>query len=138
MDCSVHQMEKKSEAGNETLMSRMIGESLIAYDSDLFNNGIEQFNGNMDDILRMLKEKNIPVILGTLTCNLKDQKPFVSIKDDNYPQAEQVFNEAKDLYQKGDIKAAKDLFFKAKELDALRFRAPQKINESIIRLVKEI
>lgn len=129
--------EKSGEAGNETLMSRMIGESLISYNSDLYNYGIEQFGGNMDDILKMLKEKNIPVILGTLTCNLKDQKPFVSVKDNNYPPAEDVFYQAEDFYQKGDIKKAKELFFQAKELDALRFRAPQKINESIIRLSKK-
>lgn len=126
--------EKGGEAGNETLMSRMIGESLIAYESDLFNYGIQQFDGNMDDILKMFKEKNIPVILGTLTCNLKDLKPFVSVKDGNYPPAEDVYNQAKDLYLKGEIDKAKELFFKAKELDALRFRAPQKINESIISL----
>ncbi len=126
--------EKEGEAGNETLMSRMIGESLIAYESDLFKYGIQQFDGNMDDILKMFKEKKIPVILGTLTCNLKDLKPFVSVKDGNYPPAEDVYNQAKDLYLKGEIDKAKELFFKAKELDALRFRAPQKINESIISL----
>ena len=129
--------EKGGEAGNETLMSRMIGESLIAYDSDLFNIGIEQFNGNMDDILKMFKEKNIPVILGTLTCNLKDQKPFVSVKDGNQPPAEDVFVNAKEEYAKGNIENAKRLFLKAKELDALRFRAPNKINESIISLAKK-
>jgi len=129
--------EKGGEAGNETLMSRMIGESLIAYDSDLFNIGIEQFNGNMDDILKMFKEKNIPVILGTLTCNLKDQKPFVSVKDGNQPPAEDIFANAKEEYAKGNIENAKRLFLKAKELDALRFRAPNKINESIISLAKK-
>ncbi len=129
--------EKGGEAGNETLMSRMIGESLISYNSDLFNYGIAQFDGNMNDILKMLKEKNIPVILGTLTCNLKDQKPFVSVKDDNFPPAEDIFYQAKGLYLKGDIKKAKELFFQAKELDALRFRAPQKINESIINLAQK-
>ncbi len=129
--------EKGGEAGNETLMSRMIGESLISYNSDLYNYGIAQFDGNMNDILKMLKEKNIPVILGTLTCNLKDQKPFVSVKDANYPPAEDVFSQAKDLYQKGEVDKAKELFYQAKELDALRFRAPNKINESIINLAKK-
>ena len=32
--------------------------------------------------------------------------------------------------EKAKLTKAKELFFKAKELDALRFRAPQKINES--------
>lgn len=129
--------EKDGEAGNETLMSRMIGESLIAYESDIYNYGIKQFDGNMDDMLKMFKEKNIPVILGTLTCNLKDLKPFVSVKDDKFPPAEDVYNQAKDYYSKGEIDKAKELFFQAKELDALRFRAPQKINEWIVNLAKK-
>lgn len=129
--------EKGGEAGNETLMSRMIGESLISYESNIFNYGIEQFNGNMDDILKMFKEKNIPVILGTLTCNLKDLKPFVSVKNDKFPPAEDIYYQAKDLYEKGEIEKAKELFLRAKELDALRFRAPQKINESIYTLSKK-
>jgi tetratricopeptide (TPR) repeat protein len=129
--------EKEGEAGNETLMSRMIGESLISYESDIYNYGIEQFSGNMDDMLKMFKDKNIPVLLGTLTCNLKDLKPFVSVKDDRFPPAEDVYNQAKDLYGKGEITKAKELFFEAKELDALRFRAPQKINASIYNLAKK-
>jgi len=129
--------EKDGEAGNETLMSRMIGESLIAFESDIYNFGVEQFDGNMDDILKMFKERNIPVILGTLTCNIKDLKPFVSVKDDKFPPAEDIYHQAKDYYEKEDFDKAKELFFKAKELDALRFRAPQKINESIISLAKK-
>ncbi|MBK7499399.1 MAG: hypothetical protein IPI19_09885 [Ignavibacteriales bacterium] len=71
----------KTDDGNETLMSRMIGESLIPINSDMFNNGIDQFSGNMNDILKMFKDRNIPVIIGNLTFNAKDQKPFVSVKD---------------------------------------------------------
>ena len=68
----------------------------------------------MDDILKMFKDKNIPVILGTLTCNLKDQKPFVSVKDDNYPPAEDVFNKAKDVYGKGEITKSQRVIFQSK------------------------
>ena len=115
----------------ETLMSRMIGESLISLNSELFNEGIEQFNGNMQDILEMLKNENIPVIIGTLTCNLKDLKPFVSVEDDKLPPADSIYEEAKEEYEKGNVEKAAELFLYAKELDALRFRAPAKINEVI-------
>ena len=94
------QIPLDSDGGNETLMSRMIGESLIPYDSDLFNYGIEQFSGNMDDVLQILKDKGVPVIIGDLTCNLKDQKPFVSSKDGKYPPADEVFLEANKEYAK--------------------------------------
>ena len=41
--------------------------------------------------LKCLKIKIFLLLLGTLTCNLKDQKPFVSVKDDNNPPAEDVY-----------------------------------------------
>ncbi len=116
---------------NETLMSRMIGESLITLNSDSYNSGVSQFEGNFDDILSWFKEANIPVIIGNLTCNLKDQKPFVSLKTENLPSAEDIYNNAKEQLSNRNIKKAKELFLYAKELDALRFRAPQQINNII-------
>ena len=116
---------------NETLMSRMIGESLITLNSDSYNSGISQFEGNFDDILSWFKEANIPVIIGNLTCNLKDLKPFVSVKTDELPAADEIYNNAQKYYNAGDIEKAKELFLYAKELDALRFRAPQQINNII-------
>lgn len=120
-----------SEASNETLMSQMIGNSLITYDSDEYWAGIKQFEGNLRDIVEMIHDKNVPLILGKLTCNLRDQKPFVSVKTEKYPSAEEVFNQANEEFNKGNIEEAKKLFLLAKEYDALRFRAPQKINDVI-------
>jgi len=127
----------KGGDANETLMGKTIGESLIPLNSDLFNYGIEQFEGNMNDVLEIFKENKIPVILGNLTSNLKDQKPFVSVKDDNNQQADQIFAEANKEYETGNIEKAKELYLKAKELDALRFRAPKKINDVIYKLGKK-
>lgn len=129
--------DSKSNENKETLMSRMIGESLIPYNSDMFNNGIDQFKGNMDDILRLFSEKNIPVVIGNLTFNAKDQKPFVSVKSEKNLSAHNVYLNAQNEYENGNFTKAKELFLQAKELDALRFRAPQKINEAIYSLAKK-
>ncbi len=123
--------QKATEVSNETLMSQMIGNSLIAYDSDEYWAGIKQFEGNLDDIIEMIRDKNVPVIIGKLTSNLREQKPFVSIKTEKYPAAEEVFIKANEELEKGNIEEARKLFFLAKEYDALRFRAPQKINDVI-------
>jgi len=114
-----------------TLMSQMIGESLIVLDSDVYWSGINQFEGNLKDILGMLSKKNIPVIIGTVTMNLLDQKPFVSVESEHFPPAEEVYTDAKRQLELGNVEEAQNLFFLAKELDALRFRAPEKINEVI-------
>lgn len=120
--------------GQETLMGRMIGESLIPLDSDTFNEGIKQFEGNLTDIISMLKKNNINIILSTVASNIKDHKPFNSIESNNLPSAESIYNQAKINYQNGNIEKAKELFYYAKDLDALRFRAPEKINS----VIKEI
>jgi lysophospholipase L1-like esterase len=120
--------------GGETLMSKMIGESLITFNSDLYKEGIKQFEGNMKDIFEMFQEAKIPVILGTLTCNLRDQKPLISVKGNNFPPADNVYKEAQQNLKAGKIEEARSLFLKAKELDALRFRAPQEINNIILQL----
>ena len=120
-----------------TLMSRMAKDKLIKYKSDIYWEGIEQFEGNLRDILSQLYDESIPVIGGTLVSNLKDQSPFVSANDDNYPAASEVFLHAKEELVNGNNFAAESLFVYAKELDALRFRAPDAINKTILKLFKE-
>jgi tetratricopeptide (TPR) repeat protein len=91
----------------------------------------------MHDILDMAKKQNVPVILGTLACNLKDQYPFVSIKDNKNPPADKVYIQAKESLANNNWKTADSLFRYAKDLDALRFRAPSEINKSIFNLGHE-
>lgn len=128
--------QKLAQGENETLMSRMVGEALIPYQSDLFNLGIKQFQSNFDDILSKLKEKEIPVLIGTLTSNLKI-KPFVSVETNNQRKADDVFNEAESFYKNGNYNIAREFYIKAKDLDALRFRAPEILNETIVNLAEK-
>ncbi len=120
-----------------TLMEQMAQNKFINYNSEIFKAGISQFKGNLRDILSSFKDEEIPVIAGTLVSNLKDQKPFVSIDDGLYPTANEIYLEAKEELKKGNGFAAESLFVYAKELDALRFRAPNEINESIVNLCEE-
>ncbi len=120
-----------------TMMAQLAKEKLIEYNSETFRVGIEQFEGNLRDILSMCKDANVPVIASTLASNLKDQKPFVSVTNSNYPPADKIFNEAITILKSGQVDSAKKTFTYAKELDALRFRAPEEINNVIVRLCKE-
>jgi tetratricopeptide (TPR) repeat protein len=120
-----------------TLMSRMAKDQYISFDSEIFNDGISQFEGNMRDILDMAKEENVPVILSTLVSNLKDQPPFVSIEEKDFPGADKIYLQAKQELINGNYSAADSLFRFAKDLDGLRFRAPEKLNRVIISLRKE-
>jgi tetratricopeptide (TPR) repeat protein len=118
--------EAVSKAG--TLMARMAQDKLIKFNSDVYYAGLKQYESNMNDILGVAKDKNIPVILGTVACNLKDQPPFVSTATEGFPNAVDIYNSAKTFLDDGDITKADSLFRLAKDLDALRFRAPEATN----------
>lgn len=127
----------KSNGFSGTLMSRMAKDKYILLDSDVFNAGLQQFKENLTDILHLIKDKNVPVILGRLVSNLKDQKPFISLNTPGYKTADQVYEEAEVEFNNNNLTKADSLFRLAKDLDALRFRAPQKMNKIIDDLGKE-
>jgi len=128
-------------SGNEitggTMMAQMAQDKLIEYKSDIYWSGIEQFEGNLRDILSMCRDAGVPVIASTLSSNIKDQKPFVSVDVSRYPPAEKIYEDAKEELMLGNADSAKSLFIYAKDLDALRFRAPEQINETIIRICND-
>lgn len=115
-----------------TLMEGMVGQQLIPLYSSVYENGLAQFEGNMRDVIEIAREAGIAVIISTMTCNLRDQAPFESASADSLPAAAEVYNKAVDVLQSRSADSAAPLFIRAKELDLLRFRAPEAIN-SIIR-----
>ena len=130
----------KSEGVNDepgTLMSRMAQDQYIILNSGKYNLGLEQFEDNMRDILQMIQDHNVPVIVGDLVSNLKDQKPFISIPTENYPTANQVFLEANNKFENGFYIQADSLYRLAKDLDGLRFRASEAVNKIIEKLSKD-
>ncbi len=117
-----------------TLMSRMAKNQYILLNSGKFNAGIEQFRENLNSILSLIKGKRVPVIIGRLVSNLKDQKPFISVNTPDYETADQVYKKAEIELNENNFNKADSLFRLAKDLDALRFRAPEKMNSVINQL----
>jgi lysophospholipase L1-like esterase len=120
-----------------TLMSRMAKEKEIELNSEQFNVGINQFEGNLTDIIEMIQNQNVPLIISTLASNLKGQAPFISINKGDNPSANQIFSEAEKEYSAGNYKKANSLYRYAKDLDGLRFRAPEKMNSIILSLANK-
>jgi len=125
-----------TEAKTGTLMSRMAKDQSISIDSYGYKHGISQFEENMRDVFELIKKAKVPVIIGTLTSNLKDLKPFISLKNNKNPAASDIFVKAQNEYNSGKYKIADSLFRYAKDLDELRFRAPEAINRTIKKLGK--
>ncbi len=126
----------KKNASGTTLMARMASEKTIEYKSDLYEAGIEQFRNNLNDILLLTNKNNIPVIIGTLVSNIKDQKPFISTTFDG-SSANNYYELGLKKIKENNYKVADSLMKYAKELDGLRFRAPEEFNKIIIQTSKK-
>ncbi|HEY3370424.1 MAG TPA: hypothetical protein VGK10_06230 [Prolixibacteraceae bacterium] len=118
----------------ESLMKRMAARKEIPINSSLYNRGIKQFRKNMEAICKVISYKNIPVFISNLVSNEKDLKPFVSSKKDSAVSADYQFSLAEKAYEAGDFATAKQKFILAKDLDMLRFRAPEAFNAVIAGL----
>jgi len=114
-----------------TLMERIVDSRSIELGSAKYELAKQQFESNLRAIISKFNEAGVPVFIGSLTSNLKDQPPFVSIRDGNYPPAGQVFREGKSALTEGDSVQALQEFIYAKDLDGLKFRAPSEMNEII-------
>ena len=120
-----------------SLMRRMAKERLINLNSELYIQGLIQFEDNVKDIIQNINVGNVPILLCTLVSNLKDQFPFVSVNTESLPLALDTYNHANSYLEVAEFRKADSLFRFAKDLDALRFRAPEMINEIIKRLGEE-
>ncbi|MBT8399977.1 MAG: SGNH/GDSL hydrolase family protein, partial [Rhodothermia bacterium] len=61
-----------------TLMKRMVGEQRIPFGSSLFFAGLRQFEFNLSDILARYDAVGVPVLIGSVVSNERDQRPFMS------------------------------------------------------------
>jgi len=120
-----------------SLMREMTREELILLDGPVYRRGRTQFRDNLRAILRRFRDAGVPVFVGSLTSNLRDQRPFRSVAMPALPAAGQVFGEARQALARGELGAARRLFADARDLDALRFRAPGEFNEIIRAVARE-
>ena len=164
---SVQRAASEREAGerpSNTLMARMVGEQAVPLGSDVFERGADQFRGNLSRILAAYERADVPVYVGTLASNERDQRPFVTVHQEGVdaeawgrdlrtaitevengagPEPLRAVAEADPeaadapfvlghaLLSQGDRDGAQAAFQRARDLDALRFRAPSAFDDII-------
>jgi hypothetical protein len=121
----------------ETLMESVVAEQTIPYGSPLYEAGKKQFEENMDILLQKAAKRGVPVLLSELVSNLSGQEPFISIEDKEGQSAKSFFNLARTAEERGEHEKARQLYTKAKDFDALRFRAPEDFNVIVKGLAKK-
>ena len=60
------------------VMELMAGEQRIPYGSERYRAGLDQFRGNLAELLGRYRAHGIPVLIGTVASNERDQRPFAS------------------------------------------------------------
>jgi lysophospholipase L1-like esterase len=125
--------EADYERTHPTLMSRMIARS-VPYGSGAYRAGETNFRENLDDILDRIAAAGVPVLVSELVSNVRDMPPFVSVQTDEHPPAQAIFDQARALEGDGRYDEARAAYDRARDLDALRFRASGDFN-GIIREV---
>lgn len=119
------------------LMQRLAAEQSIPLGSELYERGVAQYTANLNDLLRVLNENKVPVLLSNLVSNEKDLPPLVSDSTGQETSASVWYQRAQRDYEAGNFAQAKTSFVRAKELDILRFRAPEAMNAAINALTQK-
>ncbi|HSR50549.1 MAG TPA: SGNH/GDSL hydrolase family protein [Acidobacteriota bacterium] len=69
-----HRIQKRGR----TLMATIVRDREIPFGSRLYQRGIEQYRANLNAILSRYRRAGIPVLIGTVASNERDQPPFIS------------------------------------------------------------
>jgi len=113
----------------ETAMAKLARDQLVKFNSDDYELGINQFRENLSAIIDIASQQGVKVVLSELVSNVKDQVPLS--KESN---AKGIYSEAKNAEREGDYLKARELYYRAKDLDAIRFRASEEFNTIVHEL----
>lgn len=120
-----------------TLMGRMIGNPSISYDSSTYQNARANYAANLRDIFITARQAGVPVMISELVSNIRDHKPFVSVNDNKNPTADAVYAQAQAWEREQKFDLAKAAYIRARDLDGMRFRAPEEFNTVIHQVAAE-
>ncbi len=113
---------------DRTMMANSTSDVSITYDGKVYHAGIQNFEANLDAILKTLNERGIKVYIGTLVSNLRGQPPLGVDST-----ASKAWLNGLDYLAEGDSVTAMTAFMRAKEYDPIRFRAPEEMDQIIYR-----
>ena len=117
-----------------TLMSRMVKDADITHGSEIYKEGLSNYEQNLNSMLELTKQNNVPVFISDMVSNLHDLKPFKSIASGGLKGADEYYNAAKKYEAQGEIQKAKENYILARDYDCVRFRASSDINSVIQKL----
>jgi tetratricopeptide (TPR) repeat protein len=132
---------KMGASGDEpvhgTLMQRVVADRDIPLDSDAYRLAMKRFRQNMGKLVRRFSEHGIPVFISEVVSNVKDTEPLSVTSSGKENEAWEAFAAARDAFAEGEYEKARTLYYRAKDLDGVRFRASEEVNRIIRDLSRE-
>lgn len=126
----------ETDATSPSRMESVARDQRIELNGNTYRAGTRQFEANLAIVLRKFRKAGIPVFIGSLASNLRDQPPLAFLSGDAgaAAPASSAFDSAGRLLAATDSTAALAQFRRARDLDVVRFRAPSEFN-AIVRRV---
>ena len=100
---------ERTAGAPRTAMQMMAGDLQIPYDSPRYRQGLEQFRANITDLLARYRERGIPVLIGTVASNERDQPPLIGGLAPGTDSAawDRSYRAGVDALQRGDTAGAR-------------------------------
>ena len=117
-------------------METVVRDQRITLGGKVYERGKHQFESNLLVVLDAFRRARVPVFIGSIPSNLRDQRPFASSASPPDSSATVVFDSARGALARRDTARARTLFARARDLDLIRFRAPGEFREIIKRAAK--
>lgn len=117
-----------------TFMESVAADQQIVLEGDAYRAGIDQFRGNLTRLLSSFRAAGVPVLIGSVASNVRDQPPFAAPA--NGP-ARAAFAAGQAALAAGDSLRGRTLLMHARDLDVVRFRAPARFNDVIREVAAE-
>jgi lysophospholipase L1-like esterase len=136
----VLQNARTADSGREqdapSLMETLARNREVPLDGETYRRGVEQFEANLTRVTRVFRDEGVPVFIGSLASNLRDQPPLAARANRGPARAEGAYLEARHALATGNATLAQLMFARARDLDVVRFRAPTEFNQVIERVTK--
>ncbi|NNF03354.1 MAG: tetratricopeptide repeat protein [Rhodothermales bacterium] len=99
-------------------MERMVGEQTIPFGSDLYRAGLRQFETNLGALLDAYRDSGVPVYIGTVASNEREQPPFIGAPSAPAASYTAAYTEAERLLAADRAADAVSAFTRVLEIDS--------------------
>ena len=119
-------------------MESVVRDQRITLGGETYRRGVRQYDSNLRSAIGKFRRAGVPVFIGSTPANLRDLRPFGSLRAPLDSSASAVFDSAKAGLARGDSVSASRQFALARDLDLVRFRAPSEFQPLLKRIAAEM